>query len=71
MGPAETESMLKLMCALPREMTILIVEHDMDVVFSLADSVTVLNLGEVLADGTVAEIRADPRVSAVYMGKDT
>ena len=70
MGPAETESMLKLMCALPREMTILIVEHDMDVVFSLADRVTVLNLGEVLADGTVEEIRADPRVSAVYMGKD-
>jgi branched-chain amino acid transport system ATP-binding protein len=41
----------------------------MDVVFSLADKVTVLNLGEVLADGSVEEIQRDPNVGAVYMGK--
>jgi branched-chain amino acid transport system ATP-binding protein len=41
----------------------------MDVVFSLADRITVLNLGEVIADGTVQEIQADRRVSEVYMGK--
>jgi branched-chain amino acid transport system ATP-binding protein len=41
----------------------------MDVVFSLADRVTVLNLGEVLADGTVEEIQRDKHVSEVYMGK--
>lgn len=70
MGPAETEAMLELMCALPRDITILIVEHDMDVVFSLADKVTVLNLGEVLADGTVDEIRANRQVAAVYMGTE-
>lgn len=69
MSPSETQSMLRLMKSLPREVTILIVEHDMDVVFSLADRVTVLNLGEVLADGSVQEIQADKRVSEVYMGK--
>jgi len=69
MSPSETEEILDLMCALPRNLTILIVEHDMDVVFSLADKVTVLNLGEVLADGSVEEIQRDPNVGAVYMGK--
>lgn len=69
MSPAETQSMLRMMKSLPRTVTILIVEHDMDVIFSLADRVMVLNLGEVLADGTVEEIRNDQRVSEVYMGK--
>jgi branched-chain amino acid transport system ATP-binding protein len=69
MSPAETQSMLKMMKSLPRNITILIVEHDMDVVFSLADRVMVLNLGEVLADGTVEEIQANKDVSEVYMGK--
>jgi branched-chain amino acid transport system ATP-binding protein len=69
MSPSETQSMLNLMKSLPREVTILIVEHDMDVVFSLADRVTVLNLGEVLADGSVQDIQANKRVSEVYMGK--
>jgi branched-chain amino acid transport system ATP-binding protein len=69
MSPAETQTMLRMMVGLPRAITILIVEHDMDVVFSLADRVTVLNLGEVLADGTVEEIQRDKHVSEVYMGK--
>jgi branched-chain amino acid transport system ATP-binding protein len=69
MSPVETQSMLRLMIGLPRDMTILIVEHDMDVVFSLADRVMVLNLGKVLADGSVEEIQRDKRVSDVYMGK--
>jgi branched-chain amino acid transport system ATP-binding protein len=69
MSPAETQAMLSMLQALPREITILIVEHDMDVVFSLADRATVLNLGEVLADGTVREIQRNAHVSEVYMGK--
>ncbi len=69
MSPAETQSMLGMMRSLPRDITILIVEHDMDVVFSLADRVMVLNLGEVLADGTVQEIQGNKSVSEVYMGK--
>jgi branched-chain amino acid transport system ATP-binding protein len=48
--------------------TVLLVEHDMEVVFSICDSLTVLHLGEVLAEGGVAEIRSDPRVVAAYLG---
>lgn len=69
MSPAETQSMLSMMKSLPRDITILIVEHDMDVVFSLADRVMVLNLGEVLADGTVQEVQDNNSVGEVYMGK--
>jgi branched-chain amino acid transport system ATP-binding protein len=69
MSPAETQAMLRLMIGLPRDITILIVEHDMDVVFSLADRVAVLNLGEVLADGSVEDVQRDKRVAEVYMGK--
>jgi branched-chain amino acid transport system ATP-binding protein len=68
MSPAETESMLSLMRGLPRDLTLLIVEHDMDVVFNLADSLTVLHLGEVLAEGSVSEIQANDKVREVYMG---
>ena len=68
MSPAETEAMLALMSALSREITLLIVEHDMDVVFKLADSITVLHLGEVLAVGTPADIESNDEVREVYMG---
>jgi branched-chain amino acid transport system ATP-binding protein len=53
---------------LPRDMAVLIIEHDMDVVSSLADRVTVLHYGEVLTEGTFAEVKADPRVYEVYLG---
>lgn len=69
MSPAETESMLALMSNLPRNITLLVVEHDMDVVFSLADSITVLHLGEILESGTPSEIQNNPRVREVYMGR--
>ena len=69
MSPAETETMLALMSALSPEITLLIVEHDMDVVFSIADSITVLHLGEVLAAGTPQEIQSNERVVEVYMGR--
>jgi branched-chain amino acid transport system ATP-binding protein len=69
MSPSETEAMLALMQGLSRDITLLIVEHDMDVVFNLADTITVLHLGEVLAEGTPSDIRVDERVVEVYMGK--
>ena len=69
MSPEETLRMTRLLQALPREMTLLVIEHDMDVVFSLADRVTVLHHGEVLAEGTVDEVRADRRVYDVYLGE--
>jgi branched-chain amino acid transport system ATP-binding protein len=68
MSPAETQAMLSLMSGLSREITLLIVEHDMDVVFGLADSITVLHLGEVLAAGSPDEIQRNERVREVYMG---
>jgi branched-chain amino acid transport system ATP-binding protein len=68
MSPAETNEMIRFIRALPRSLTMLIVEHDMDVVFTLADRLTVLHNGQVLADGGLAEVRADPQVQAIYLG---
>jgi branched-chain amino acid transport system ATP-binding protein len=68
MSPEETERMTRMLEALPRSVTLLIIEHDMDVVSSLADGVTVLHYGEVLTEGTFDEVKADPRVYEVYLG---
>jgi branched-chain amino acid transport system ATP-binding protein len=68
MSPEETERMTRMLARLPRSVTLLIIEHDMDVVSSLADRVTVLHQGEVLTEGTFGEVKADPRVYEVYLG---
>jgi branched-chain amino acid transport system ATP-binding protein len=68
MSPVETAEMVHLIQALPRSLTLLIVEHDMDVVFSLADQITVLHYGQVIGQGSPAEIRADPLVQEIYLG---
>jgi len=68
MSPEETQRMTRMLEGLPREVTLLIIEHDMDVVFSLADRVTVLHYGEVLSEGSFQEVKADPRVYEVYLG---
>ncbi len=70
MSPAETTEMAQLIEGLPRSLTMLIVEHDMDVVFSLADRITVLHYGQVISEGTPAEVRADPLVQEIYLGID-
>ena len=69
MSPVETARITELIAGLDRTLTILIVEHDMDVVFRLADRVTVLHEGRVIADGTAADVRGDMRVHDVYLGK--
>jgi ABC-type branched-subunit amino acid transport system ATPase component len=69
MSPAETERITSLIADLDRALTILIVEHDMDVVFRLAERVSVLHEGRVIADGTASDIRGDVRVNEVYLGK--
>lgn len=68
MSPAETDNMIDLVHSLPKELGILMVEHDMKVVFSVSHRITVLYYGEVLATGTPAEIRDNPQVRAVYLG---
>jgi branched-chain amino acid transport system ATP-binding protein len=68
MSPAETERMIELIAGLPRTLAILMIEHDMNVVFSVADRITVLCYGEVLASGVPTDIRANQRVREVYLG---
>ncbi len=70
MSPEETHRMTRMLEGLPREVTLLIIEHDMDVVASLADRVTVLHYGEVLTEGTFDEVKRDPRVYEVYLGSE-
>jgi branched-chain amino acid transport system ATP-binding protein len=68
MSPSETARMIELIGTLPRTLSILMIEHDMKVVFSVADRITVLYYGKVLATGTPAEIQANTRVREVYLG---
>jgi branched-chain amino acid transport system ATP-binding protein len=70
MSPEETQRMTRMLEGLPREVTLLIIEHDMDVVASLADRVTVLHYGLVLTEGTFDEVKRDPRVYEVYLGSE-
>ncbi len=68
MSPAETARMIGLVGSLPRTLSILMIEHDMKVVFSVADRITVLTYGKVLATGTPADIQSNDRVREVYLG---
>lgn len=70
MSPAETLEMTNLIQTLPRSLTMLIVEHDMDVIFSLADRITVLHYGQVVASGEPDAVRRDPNVQEIYLGVD-
>ena len=67
MSVAETHATVDLIRRIAAELTILIVEHDMEVVMGLASTVTVLHYGEVLAEGTPAEIQGNARVQEVYL----
>jgi branched-chain amino acid transport system ATP-binding protein len=64
----EREGILAGVAALPEDVTVLLIEHDMDLVFRFASRITVLVNGAILTEGTPGEIAADPRVRAVYLG---
>jgi branched-chain amino acid transport system ATP-binding protein len=71
MAPAERGALMALIARIARErgLTVLFTEHDMDVVFSVADRVMVLHQGRVIAEGRPDEVRADPQVQKVYLGE--
>ena len=68
-GPSMIEGFHRLLKSLPRDLTILIIEHDMDLAFDVADRITVLNFGEVVFEGTPGETRGNSVVREIYLGE--
>jgi branched-chain amino acid transport system ATP-binding protein len=68
-SPAERANLIRLINGLPSDLTIVLVEHDMDVVFAICDVVTVLSYGKMLASGSKDEIQNNPEVIEAYLGK--
>ena len=68
LSPAESAQMTRTIQDLDRGITILLIEHDMDVVFDIVSQITVLHLGRLFAEGTPAQVRKDPRVQEIYFG---
>ena len=69
MGPEESASMVEILQKLSGEKTILLIEHDMDAVFALADQISVLVYGSIIATGTQQQIQANAEVKAAYLGE--
>jgi branched-chain amino acid transport system ATP-binding protein len=69
LGVSESARMVELLRALRREVTIVLVEHDMEAVFALADRITVLVYGRVIASGLPADIRSNDEVKRAYLGE--
>ena len=65
---AEREGILTGLAALPRDIAVLMIEHDMDLVFRFAEHILVLAAGAILTQGSPAQISADPKVREVYLG---
>ena len=70
MGVAEAERMVELLLKLKKDHAMLLVEHDMDAIFALADHLTVMVNGQVIASGSPAAVRADRGVQAAYLGEE-
>ena len=70
MGPDESQRMLAWLQSIKGQVTLLLVEHDMDAVFALADTVSVLVAGRVMATGSPHEVRQNPEVKAAYLGDE-
>ena len=68
LSPAERQRISQMIAGLPRDITLLLIEHDMDVALGLADRVTVLHQGRAILEGSPDEVRANPEVRDVYFG---
>ena len=64
----ERRDVQKLLAAIPRDVTVVMIEHNMDVALDFADRITLLHFGEVIVEGTRSEVVADPRTREVYLG---
>lgn len=69
LSPAEAEGVTDLLCGLPADISIVLIEHDMSVAYRVADSMSVLASGAVIASGDVDEVRQDPNVIKAYLGE--
>ena len=65
----ERRDVRELLRSIPRDVTIVMIEHNMDVALDFADRITLLHFGEVIVEGTRAEVVADPRTREVYLGE--
>jgi branched-chain amino acid transport system ATP-binding protein len=68
LSQAERQAVRTLLESIPRDVTIVMIEHDMDTALAFAERITVLHYGEVIVEGTRAEVVADPRTREVYLG---
>ena len=64
----ERQTVRELLDKIPRDVTIVMIEHDMDTALSFAERITVLHYGEVIVEGTRTEVVADPRTREIYLG---
>jgi branched-chain amino acid transport system ATP-binding protein len=71
LAPNETRELVKVIQGLDRKLSVLMITHDLDVGFELADAITVLSFGRVIAQGEPAAIREDDRVAEIYLGRPT
>ena len=69
LSPSERQRFSQLVANLPRHITLIMIEHDIDIALALADSVTVLHRGKIIFDGTPADVRSDAEVREVYFGR--
>ena len=68
LSPEERGSVSRLLTQIPRDVTVVMIEHDMDVALAFAETITVLHFGRVVVQGTRAAVVADPRTREVYLG---
>src|SRR3990172_2802314 len=68
LSTSETSDIIELVRGLGREITVLFISHNNDVIFAIADGITMLHYGQVIAEGTPEEIKANPKVKQIYLG---